>query len=69
MLFGQLLNFLAAASEDKRVAAFQACYFFTLPGIVNQQGIDILLRYRMIRTRFTHINQLGIFAHHIQHSG
>ncbi len=47
-LGGQLLDLLAAPTEDERVAALQAQHALTLLGQLHQAPIDLFLGQRML---------------------
>ena len=61
-LGGQLLDLLAAPTEDKRVAALQAQHALTLLGQLHQAPIDLFLGQRMLGALLADVDALGISA-------
>ena len=44
-MLGQLFDLFAAPAEDERVATLQAQHPLALPGQVDQQAVDLVLRH------------------------
>ena len=59
---GQLFNFFATATENKRIAALEAQYTFAFFGQSDQALIDLLLRQCVLGALFAHIDTFSIAA-------
>ncbi len=57
-----MLQFLAAAAEDERVAALQAHHLPTFARQANKQRVDVLLRHAVMAALLADVNALGIAA-------
>lgn len=64
---GQRLDFLAAAAEDQRVAAFQPHHAPAIACQADQERVDILLLHAVVRARLADKDAFGIAPAHIQH--
>ena len=60
MVPGQQLDFLAAPTEDKRIAALEAHYPLALLGHFQQQCVDLLLWQAVVGAGLAHVDALGI---------
>ena len=58
----QGFDLLAAASEDERVAAFQAHDALAQAGLLQQQVVDLRLRHGMVRALLADIEAVGVAA-------
>ena len=56
----QRFDFLAAASEDEWVSAFQTHYPLALPCELHQQGIDRLLRHGVLPAALADVDAFGV---------
>jgi len=55
----QRLALFAATAENKWVSTFEPHHAMASLGLFDQQGVDLLLRHRMLRRFFANVNRPG----------
>jgi len=62
-----MLDLLAAAAKNKRVAAFETQHAVALEGIFHQLAVNVVLGDRVIARSLAHVDALRIAAHQVEH--